>query len=257
MRLALLAALLAASVAGAQDITADIYDGPPNTYFLARAHPVNFGVAFDFFTDLTMTAGYLVYFCNGVQPAFAVDYAGNASLSGGMNVGGTLVLSAEGSGEASIHSANNNYLTLWGDLPIAYWGVHGAVAFLNAHPMIAGYIAEFANPDSNTGAMTDKKLVVNYQGGLTQLGQYQEAQLAPCGDYENAPFNDGGAGYYVATDAGVAHMGTLMFPVDKKRWCMCRPDLGDGGAAGTTGDGWVRVTDERPCSENRFVLPRK
>ena len=149
------------------------------------------------------------------------------------------------SGHIALSAYPGLYLTITGKLPLNYWGAHGAVTFQNSTPMSAGYIAEFDNGDTGTGA--DKKLMVNYQGGLSQFGGYgynTNPRLAPCDGASDHPDNDGGAGYYVAIDAGQAAPGTQMWVVDLKRWCFCEPTSApDGGPLA----GWRRF-DGQGCN---------
>lgn len=123
--------------------------------------------------------------------------------------------------------ADKMQVVFMGRLPDAYWGTHGNITNFAQHKMIAGYISSFVNPTSGNGAITDNKLMVTHQGGVYPAGRYQRSQFAPCGEYENAPENDGGSGYYIATDAGVAHRGTLLWADDEQKWYQCCVSSGD------------------------------
>lgn len=234
-----LAVLALACSAAAQDVTADIYDSPASATFLLRAHPASNSVGFDLFTDHEMVDGWLLYLCNLYQPVFGVDFAGNGFFAGGLTVGNTIVLNGGGSGAVALAASDGLYLPIAGALPFGYWGYHGAVTLVNKHPMIAGFIGEFGNPTSGIGAFSDKKLMVNYQGGLVQFGGYCEATFAPCGEYDNRlSIDDGGEAYYVATDAGVAQDGTLMLDKCTHRWKQC---VVDGVNATYPAGAWVQV----------------
>lgn len=222
MRAPLLLTLVAVS-ASAQGVTADIYDGPSASALLMRSHPASNGVGFDLFTAAQMTDGWMLYLCNLYQPVLGVDFAGNAFIAGGLNVGNTITLNGGGSGAVALSASDGLYLPIAGALPSPYWGVHGAVTLVNTHPMSAGYLFELNNPQ--TGGTADKKLMVTNQGGITQsFSALCEAQFPPCGNYQNAPVDDGGAGYFVATDAGVSQDGTLMFDVCTHREKQCVVD---------------------------------
>lgn len=158
---------------------------------------------------------------------------------------GGLVDGTGGSGHVFARASNGLYLSLAGDLPVGYWGLHGSLTFRNRQPMIAGYLAEFVNPD--TGTATEKKLMVNYQGGLAQFGAYtyNPPTLAPCdGETDHIQPLTGLPSDYVATDAGRAAPGTMMWVNDMKRWCHCEPTTNmDGGILA----GWKRY-DGQGCN---------
>lgn len=177
--------------------------------------------------------------------SYSTRYAGNVfdvwndwTLLGGVTYRGETFSGIEGSPAAFTDmSAASNHVSLRahdglevvleGRLPERYWGRHGNFIAFAEHPMMAGYLASFVNPTDSSGAATNEKLMVTYQGGLYPGGQYNRDQFAPCGEYENAPANDGGPGYYIATDAGVAHRGTKQWAADLQQWLVCCVPVGD------------------------------
>ena len=134
-----------------------------------------------------------------------------------------------------VGGAGGCYTTIGGGLVANYFGHHGAITLLGPADN-NGFIAEFIGPGIG-GAKT--KLMVNYQGGLTQFGAYQVAQFASCLNGDPSP-TDGGT---VATDAGYAFDGTLMWAADQRVWCQCDHLKNDGGVGG----GWVRLDGVTSC----------
>ncbi len=152
------------------------------------------------------------------------------------------------SGHTSLTVSDGMYTVIRGQLPEAYWGQHGAVSLSNGHPMSAGNLVEVTGIDptrgESGGESSTKKLLINYQGGLTSLGAYSYSQLASCGlRTDHLDYDDGGASYRVATDAGVAQDSALMWVTDKRRWCYCDRTQGDGGDL----TGWRRMSDNGAC----------
>ncbi len=148
------------------------------------------------------------------------------------------------SGHVFIHSAAGLYLGMEGRMPLYYWGQHGAVTLWNSNPMMAGYLFELNNPDSVGDS--NKKFMVTFQGGVVQQGGYNyssEPFLQPCDGATDHPVNDGGPGYYIATDAGQAPPGTDIYVKDMDRHCYCSLTNLDGGPRA----GWKRY-DKQGCN---------
>lgn len=147
---------------------------------------------------------------------FQIDWAGNVIFGpsvessgagySGITKGG-LKDNSGISGHYALQGSDGLYLNIGGNLPEGYGGVHGSVSAGNMTPMDAGFLFELRNPQ--TGGTSDARLIVDYQGGIAQLGAFQTNTLQPCGR--------SGSG----VSARGALDGDLMYTVDDKRWHRC------------------------------------
>lgn len=202
------------------------------------------------------TAGPLFRIRNGIVEALSVDWQGNvfsgcgANPDGGQALCGSFIDNSSVSGHTSLTVSPGLYVSIVGQNAYRYWAEHGAITVANANPMMAGYTLELEAVDVSywggysevAGARTNKKLMVNYQGGVHWGGAYSLSQFAPCGNYENHPVNDGGSelldggdSYYTATDGGVAQEGTLQWATDKQDLYLC---IVPGNAVLPNGEWW-------------------
>jgi hypothetical protein len=105
------------------------------------------------------------------------------------------------SGHIALRASSGLYLTIAGDLPAAYGGVHGATTVSNGTQMDGGFMLQILN--GPTVGLWD------WQGGWSQISGIQRSQFQQCGRTGSGTALTG------------AFDGTIMFGADDSRWHQC------------------------------------
>ncbi len=197
---------------------------------------------------------------DGVQ-TFAADVHGNifngcaSALDGGSFRCGAFIAIGE-SGALNFTVGEGLYVTTLGKLPVGYWGHHGAVTVGNSRAMIAGFLFDAENVDSEGGNQTDKKFLIGYKGQWETQAGITSSTLLICDGNDVSPESDnsdrytgvipdGGHSWYIATDAGHAQAGAI-FPwvTNVHQACQCDPLFYDGGLTSS----WRKLSDRTECT---------
>lgn len=110
-------------------------------------------------------------------------------------------------------------------------GEHGDNTFASSYPMHAGFLAEWSNPLSGTGARTDHRAFIDFNGAYAQNHQLPRASFP-------------GPAVKVASNIGDLYYGalnsTLMYSFDQSHWSfMARADYVSNADAG-----WVQFAEQ-------------
>ncbi len=197
---------------------------------------------FQFSTGVARTAGNIIETVNDIYTPFSTDFGGSVysgcgpNPDGGYNYCGSFVDNSGISGHLSLTVRDGFYPFIAGQLPENYYGHHGAITFGNTHKN-PQWVVEVVS--GGTGTAFDKKLAINYQGGILQPAGHQCNTVAFCRNADQAPADGGVSG----ADAGYAFTSTLQYMYDKHAWCFCDPYLGNGDLM----SGWRRMDDNTEC----------
>lgn len=232
------------------NVAAPIFESPPSLSGYYRSHLAagSSGNDFDIFTENIRSDGQLLSINNQYSPMWYVTFEGQTVQAGGLNLYGTIYQSKTNT--VSLKSAIGGELQVAGQLPDYYDGRHGVLNVTNTNETRGGWILQLSKhkaPYDNTSTV----LAVDFEGGITgSYAAYQTNTLAQCGGGEQTnPTQSDGGGIGIGDGGfGYAAESAIMYVVDKHIWCWCLPSAGDGGAVGTTGDGWLRMHDNLPCS---------
>lgn len=238
---------LLAKVARADSVTADIYECPASASSYYRSHLSGGSTGTDhwFFTENARTAGALFAIANLYSPMWTLFYDGRTEQSGGASFYGTL--SQTKTNVPTLLGPPGGEVQIVPQLPEGYDGHHGSLHVTAAHPQRGGWLLQLNNNLSGTAGSTDDALVVGWAGTLEWPGGRQSNNFPRCGGGEQLPAEGSAIGI---TDGGYGNAteGAIIYAPDRKLVCYCRPDLADGGAIGTSGDGWAMLNTGIPCS---------
>lgn len=235
-------------------VNAPIYDSPSTTGAFYRSHLAGASASYDhyFFSENSRSNGYLMGITNQfASPALQLGYQGDLQIGGAFTLYGTITQTK--SGATTIYCSAFGYCSISSSLPgdstsgAFYDGHHGVLTVVNDHEMRGGWLIQ-ASKSLPGNPTTSNGFVVEWSGAISDsFAQYQENQFPHCGGGEILNPDGGFIGILDGGYGNTSESG-LLWAIDMHRWCFCRPDMMDGGAPGTTGDGWRRVEDGEPCS---------
>lgn len=139
----------------------------------------------------------------------------------------------------------NNVLLDGGMAPDGgYWeyaGRHGDVSLGADYARRAGMLLDVQNPESGSGAYTDKKFFVDYHGGIGQAGGLTRAQFDACPSSLVLVAPAPGSQFRYGHEVSV-----LMFANDDERWYTCR----------TSGWAQIPLTDDVLGVQGGLAAPK-
>lgn len=243
--------------AGAVSAGGPIYNGVANNDLLLVGRRTNTdpGVGVTVAAETYRDAGveFAVYKRTGgfgqifsIQSNGDVVFTGAPSVDGTSNADaftGTLRNGNSVSGHVALMAYPGLYLSLSGQNPSEYVGVHGAVTVRNKLPMDGGYIFEAQNPA--TGTSGDKKFLIGYKG---RFGTYD-----PSGGYQDYTASANLPACSAATGLDNEHPeGLIKYRSDDKEWVTC--DGADWKTVGTFGVITAYYQGKTPSAANQQIM---